>query len=250
MKIEAPKNCPACGTILERVNDQLFCRNEFCPAQNSKAIVHFAKTAKIKGLGEASILRLGLESIEDIYYLTEEHLEEVLGKSGKKIYREIENSKLLPLEMLLPAFSIPLIGKTAAKKLQYANINLDTITKDELLKIDGIGEKAAQSFMNWVITQYREKLKHSLPFSFTFSKQEPSTQKKGVVCISGKLKSFKTKALAEKALKEKGYEVKSSVTKDVGILINESGIESTKTRKAKELGLQIVTNLNDFLGGN
>ena len=70
----------------------------------------------------------------------------------------------------------------------------------------------------------------------------------GVVCISGKLKSFKTKAQATEALEQHGYTVKSSVTKDVTILVNESGVESQKTTKARESGVTIVENLLDFLG--
>ena len=69
-----------------------------------------------------------------------------------------------------------------------------------------------------------------------------------MVCISGKLKSFKTKADATQVLEDFGYEVKSSLTKDVTILVNESGVESLKTKKARENGVTIVTNLFDFIG--
>ena len=71
-----------------------------------------------------------------------------------------------------------------------------------------------------------------------------------MVCISGKLKSFGTKAQATEALEQHGYTVKSSVTKDVTILVNESGIESQKTIKARKDGLMIVENLIEFLGEN
>jgi NAD-dependent DNA ligase len=86
-----------------------------------------------------------------------------------------------------------------------------------------------------------------LPFDFKFSKKPQKTEAKGIVCISGKLKTFKTKAEATTALNAAGYEVKSSLTKQVTILINESGIESSKTQKARESGVTIVTNLNTFL---
>jgi NAD-dependent DNA ligase len=62
------------------------------------------------------------------------------------------------------------------------------------------------------------------------------------------LKSYKTKAEAANILKECGYTIKDSVTKDVTILVNESGIESQKTIKARESGVTIVENLVDFLG--
>ena len=49
-------------------------------------------------------------------------------------------------------------------------------------------------------------------------------------------------------LEELGYVVKASLTKDVTILVNESGIESAKTIKARDSGVQIITNLLDFIG--
>ncbi len=71
---------------------------------------------------------------------------------------------------------------------------------------------------------------------------------KGAVCISVHLKSFKTKADATEALKAAGYEVKSSLTKQVTHLINEGGQESAKTKQARDTGITIVTNLSEFLG--
>ena len=58
----------------------------------------------------------------------------------------------------------------------------------------------------------------------------------------------KTKAEATKALSYAGYQVKSSLTKDVIFLINESGIESAKTKQAQERGITIITSLSDLIG--
>ena len=69
---------------------------------------------------------------------------------------------------------------------------------------------------------------------------------KGIVFISGKLKSYSTKAASKKVLETKGYIVKSSLTKDVTILVNESGIQSAKTRAALDRGITIITNLKDL----
>ena len=85
------------------------------------------------------------------------------------------------------------------------------------------------------------------PFSFKFEKPLASISTKGVVCISGKLTSYKTKAQATEILKQNGYEVKGSLTRDVTILVNESGIESAKTKQARDKGITIITNLLDFL---
>jgi NAD-dependent DNA ligase len=74
------------------------------------------------------------------------------------------------------------------------------------------------------------------------------TETKGVVCITGKLKSYKTKAAATQVLNKMGYLVKSSLTKDVNILVNESGIESAKTQAARDRGVIIITNLKEIIG--
>ena len=87
-----------------------------------------------------------------------------------------------------------------------------------------------------------------LPFSFKFEKTTQPTTTHGTVCISGKLTSYKTKAEAQHKLQELGYVVKTSLTKDVTILVNESGIESAKTKKARDAGVQIITNLLEFIG--
>ena len=105
-EILPPTQCPSCDSVLEWVNDQLFCRNRACPAQNSKAVEHFAKTIKIKGLGPAAISKLRLECPSDIYYYNEDQLGYMLNseKVGSKLYAEIQNSISAPLELLLPAF--------------------------------------------------------------------------------------------------------------------------------------------------
>ena len=118
-EILAPTHCPSCGNELDWVNDSLYCRNRLCPAQNSKSVEHFAKTMKIKGLGPASIQKLGWTCPSDIYLATTESILASLGSEAVtlKLAREILNSCKAPLELLLPAFGIPLIGKTATRKL-------------------------------------------------------------------------------------------------------------------------------------
>ena len=159
------------------------------------------------------------------------------------MYVEIKNSELAPLNALLPAFSIRLIGKTATDKLSTVCSSIDDITEDSC-KEAGLGQVATRSLLNWLKEDYPFI---KLPHSWKFSKVEKKASA-GVVCISGKLKSYKTKAEAANILKEYGYTIKDSVTKDVTILVNESGIESQKTIKARESGVTIVENLLTFLG--
>ena len=249
-EILPPTECPSCRSVLEWVNDQLFCRNGTCPAQNSKAVEHFAKTIKIKGLGPAAISKLDLTCPSEIYSFNEDELADALGseKVALKLYAEIQNSISAPLELLLPAFGIPLIGNTATRKLSETVKTIHEINADTCERA-GLGPKATQNLMDWMSTDAPYFFEVMPEFSWRFSDSKPVTSK-GFVCISGRLKSFKTKADAETALNDAGYEVKSSMTKQVTHLINESGQESAKTKQARNAGVTIVTNLKEFLGEN
>lgn len=245
--IQAPTNCPSCNSELVWVNHLLYCRNTSCGSQAQKKLEHFAKTLKIKGLGPSSIEKLGLSDIDQIYSLTEAQIAESLSseKLAEKLYAEILNSISAPLNLVLPAFSIPLIGKTATDKLSKVCKNITDINTETCEKA-GLGPKATENLLNWLQTEFYSFYDGMLPFSFDFESVEQKSSK-GVVCISGKLKSFKTKAEATKALDSVGYEVKSSLTKQVTILVNESGVESSKTKQARDSGVTIVTNLLDLL---
>ena len=101
-EINFPTNCPSCDSELTWVNDSLYCRNRLCPAQNSKSVEHFAKTMKIKGLGPASIQKLGWTCPSDIYLATTESILASLGSEAVtlKLAREILNSCKAPFCLL------------------------------------------------------------------------------------------------------------------------------------------------------
>ncbi len=242
MSIEAPKNCPSCSSKLAWRNDLLYCENSECSGKEAKKVEHFAKTLKIKGLGPATIEKLQLNNILDIYELTLVDIEDLLGskKMADKLYMEIQKSKTARLEEVLPAFSIPLIGKTAAEKLCTKLDNLDNLTEEACVEA-GIGPKATQNLMTW----YDRKDYKLLPFSFKASQKVKKN--KGVVCITGRLTSVSSKGEAEKLLVEAGYGIKASLTKEVTILLNESGLESAKTKKARDYGVSIITKLNQLI---
>ena len=247
--ILAPTTCGSCGSVLVWRNDLLFCEDAQCPAQISKQIEHFAKTLKIKGLGPKTIEKLALSSIHEIYSLDYDLAAIALSskKLADKLVAEIEHSKKATLNQLLPAFSIPLVGKTATEKLSTTVGNIAEITQDKCHDA-GLGTKTTESLMGWLEDEWLFGKVGKLPFSFEFEQKAPQQEAHGLVCISGKLKSFPTKNAATAALCLHGYDVKSSVTKDVTILVNESGIESAKTKKARDSGVTIVTNLLNFLG--
>jgi len=239
MKIQAPTECPSCQSKLVWVNDQLYCKSDDCGDRMYKAVEHFASTLKIKGLGPSSIRKLEIRTPLEIYCLDD--MDERLGSSklAEKLAVEIENSKAAPLNMLLPALGIPLIGQTASDKLSKVVNTLQEVTPEKC-KEAGLGEKATSNLMGFLKT-----FDYNLPFSFVFAKKSSSN---GIVCITGKLISYKNKAEATSILESLGYTVKASVTKDVTILVNESGEESAKTVKARESGITIVTNLKQYLG--
>lgn len=246
-EINFPTNCPSCEAELEWVNDSLYCRNHLCPAQNAKAVEHFAKTMKIKGLGPASIKKLGWTCPSEIYTTEGSRILASLGseKVASKLGAEIVNSFNAPLEFLLPAFGIPLIGKTATLKLSETITHISHINADTCERA-GLGPKATQNLLDWIEGELPFFV-DTMPHSWYFSSTPPPVVSKGTVCISGRLKSFKSKADATAALNAAGYEVKSSLTKQVGFLLNEGGRESAKTRQARDTGVTIVTDLRSFL---
>ena len=249
-EIIIPTHCPACNSELDVVNDQLFCRNTDCPAKSSKRIEHFVKTLSIKGLGKATIEKLDLQDYHEIYSFTEEEIISLLDSErlGAKLFAEIENSKSADLTTLLPAFSIPLIGRSASNKLTKKVSNISEITYEKCID-SGLGPKAASNLTNWLDDVFYPNEYNDLPFSFSCEKPVVSYIK-GVVCITGKLKSYPTKAAAQKVLQSHGFETKDNLTSKVTILLNESGIESAKTNKAQDMGITIYNNIKQLIKEN
>ena len=245
--IFAPSRCPSCDSELVWKNDLLYCVSSSCGEQAFKSVEHFAKTMKIKGLGPASIRKLGWTCPSEIYLASDESILASLGSERvtSKLVGEIRNSLAAPLEFLLPAFGIPLIGKTATLKLSETVKTIHEINADTCERA-GLGPKATENLLYWMAESFPQ-FYGALGFTWAFSATPSLVASKGTVCISGRLKSFKSKADATSALNAAGYEVKSSLTKQVGFLINEGGAESAKTRQARQTGVTIVTNLKSFL---
>lgn len=211
-------------------------------------IRHFASSLKIKGLGPATISKLQLTDINDIYTLNREDVITKLNSTAlaDKLLAQIENSKSADLQTLLGSFSIPLFGKTASEKVCSHINNIEEITEQKLLEA-GLGEKAIQNFMYWFEDDFVHKYR-DLPFTWKTSTTKTTKTTEGpVVVISGKLSSFSTKEVAKRALQKAGYTVKASITKDTDILVNESDIASAKTKKACAMGICIVTDINELL---
>jgi DNA ligase (NAD+) len=247
MKIKIPTNCPCCDYTLELINDQLFCRNQACSAQLGKKLEHFCKTLGIKGMGAKTLEKLQLTDITEIYYLELDEIIESLGseKIAVKLLDEINRSRNSDLATILPAFSIPLVGNTAAQKIAKVVNSVEDINT-ELCRKAGLGEKVTNNLISWLETDFVE-MKEFLPFSFKASNKPVANVSAKSVCITGKLTSFKTKAEAAKALEQAGFKVTESVTKQTNYLVDEDNKGSTKRTKADELGITIIENLSQFL---
>jgi NAD-dependent DNA ligase len=235
------ENCPSCGSKLVYVKDQLFCKNKTdCPAQSSKAVEHYCKTLKIKGLGPKRIEALELSSISDIYDLTEDFIAEQLGdKVAATIMAEIEKARNVDFATFLAGCGVPLVGNSVSTKLAEVVNTLDEINADTCSKA-GLGAKATQNLVTWLESGFE------MPYGVSFNQPKQKQQKTGSVsvCISGKISGY-TKAQATVLLNEEGFDVKNTITKDVKILITEQ-TGTAKVNQAKELGLPIGT-LEDVL---
>ena len=233
-KIEIPTKCPACDSELEMVNDQLYCRSSTCPAKSLKGLTHFVKTMKIMGLGEQTLKKLETNTINDLYDYTLEDLVDKLGeKIGTKILNEIDKSKNTTLQKFISAQGIPLIGKTAAEKIQNSGLSIEDIDATNCKKA-GLGEKATANLVNWVNNEYYKYA--DLPFEFADAEPLES----GIaVCISGKIPGY-TKSQIREMLMDYNVTVKDSVTKDLNYLIsNETG--TTKIKKAKGYNIEVLS---------
>lgn len=252
MKIEIPTTCPCCEYKLELVNDQLFCRNTACGAQLGKKVEHFCKTLGIKGMGPKSVEKLNLQDLTELFYLDADSVVEALGseKTALKLLDEIERARSADLATVLASFSIPLVGATASQKICSVVEHISEINY-ETCKQAGLGDKVSENLVGWLQTDFPD-LQEFLPFSFKSNRNSTSNSNSNnkTVCITGKLSSYKNKAEAYQALEAAGYKAVESVTKTTDYLVDEEDKASTKRKKAEQLGIQIITNLNTFLKEN
>ena len=251
MKIQILTHCPECSSVLEYRNDLLFCVNSACPAQLNKKVEHFCKTLGIKGFGPKTVEKLQLQDLTELFFLDIDSVTEALGseKTAAKLLDEIDAAKTAKLDKVLAAFSIPLFGNTASTKLCSVIESIDDITP-EICKEAGLGDKVTANLIGWLNTEFLE-VREFLPFDFKTSGKPASNADNGKsICITGKLASYKTKAEATNALQSAGYKVVESVNKITDYLVDEGDKGSAKRKKAEELGIPIITNLNDFLKEN
>ncbi|WP_373895318.1 NAD-dependent DNA ligase LigA [Virgibacillus natechei] len=253
-----PESCPACGSELVRLEEEvaLRCINPNCPAQLKEGLIHFVSrnAMNIDGLGEKVIIQLFQEELihtmADLYRLNREdllQLERMGEKSVTNLLEAIEASKENSLERLLFGLGIRFIGSKAARTIavEFETMkNLQNASYEELVAVDEIGDKMADSIVQYfsereVIELLDELRDLSLNMTYTGPKQ---AKQDGVfadktVVITGRMESF-TRGEAKELVESMGGSVTGSVSKNTDILIAGDDAGS-KYDKAEQLGVSI-----------
>jgi DNA ligase (NAD+) len=203
-------------------------------SNNIKAIEHFIKTMNIKGLGPASVEKLGLMHVSDIY--TNQKWS-ILGANGVKVQEEIARSKNQPYATVLAALGIPGVGKSAATLLVKYLPSFNKLRDIEITPIKGIGPSTIKSILVWL--DENEDWVSNLPLNLEQAQTVVTLlDDRRKVCITGKLDM--TRGELSDILQDKGFEVTSTVTKDCYALISAGDASSSKYTKAVKLGVKII----------
>lgn len=257
-----PTHCPSCGHELVRIEGEvaLRCINPKCQAQLIEGLIHFVsrQAMNIDGLGTKIIHQLYenqlIKDVADIFYLKEEDLLP-LERMGKKkvdnLLLAIEKSKEQSLEHLLFGLGIRHLGVKASQVLAERYETMDQlfkVTESELIEIQDIGDKLAQSVVTYLensdIRSLIEKLSNkNVNMSYkgiktTEIEGHPDFSGKTIV-LTGKLEQM-TRNEASEWLKMQGAKVTNSVTKSTDIVI--AGADAgSKLAKAEKYGTEIWT---------
>lgn len=266
-KVQFIKNCPECNTPLVRYEGEAahYCPNEnTCPPQIKGKIQHFVsrKAMNIEGLGVETINLLYdeglLRDVADIYTLQVDDLSglERLGeKSAQNILQSIEKSKDIPFDRVIFALGIRFVGETVAKKLVQVLHDIEqlkTATYDTLIKIDEIGERIAQSVVQYFAEDKNIMLINRLKdYGLQMAvaegdlKPQSDTLKDKSIVISGTFQHHSRDEYKQMIIQHGGKNVSSISSKTSFVLAGEK-MGPEKLKKAESLGIPIL-NEGEFL---
>ena len=264
-KLTIPDTCPVCGhpAVIHHENDAevLFCENPECLAKKIKSLTLFVSrdAMNIDGLSEATIekfLSMGmLHELADLYHLSD-YRETIVNMDGfgersyDKLVTALENSRQTTLAKFIYSLGIPNIGLSNAKMICNALGNdLDHIrhaTVEELTDIDGVGEVIARSFADYFASPEHNKTVDDLLQEITLETVQTESNAQDlsglVFVITGSLDHFENRSALKETIENAGGKVTGSVTKNTSYLINNDiASTSSKNKKAKELGVPIIT---------
>lgn len=266
-KVTFITHCPECGSKLIRYEDEAahYCTNETaCPPQIKGKIEHFIsrRAMNIEGLGPETVDQFYQEgmihNVADLYTLKAEDickLERMGEKSAENIIQGIEASKQVPYERVLFALGIRFVGETVAKKVAKAFRSIDalaTATLDELIHVDEIGEKIAQSILLYFSNEQNRMLVERLRQAGLkleadeedLSGHTDRLQGKSIV-ISGVFALHSRDEYKDLIEKHGGKNV-GSISKKTSFILAGDNMGPSKLEKAQKLGIPIVDE-NEFL---
>ncbi|HNQ69142.1 MAG TPA: NAD-dependent DNA ligase LigA [Bacteroidales bacterium] len=253
-------HCPECGTKLIKPEGEArhFCPNSVnCPPQIKGKIEHFIsrKAMNIDSLGEETVAQFHeaglINNIADLYKLTKEQiipLERIADKSAENIILSIENSKKVSFDRVLFALGIRYVGETVAKKLasEFKSIeSLAAASKEELIAVDEIGDRIADSIIEYFSNSGNIKLVADLMnegLQFELTKSEKLSDKlSGLsIIISGTFNKYSREEIKELIEKHGGKNV-SSISKNTDFLLAGENIGPSKLEKIKKLNIKIIS---------
>lgn len=260
-----PASCPVCGEPLSvSVNDTvetLYCTNSKCTGSLLQRLDHFCskKGLDIKGLSESTLEKLmdwgWVSSISDIFKLNT-HRFEWINKDGfgeksvQKILSVIDQARNCELWQFISALGIPFIGTSVAKELckhiESWEDFIDKVNNDyDFSTIPTFGEAKVKAILSFNYAEAKDIVKNYIIFKkndVSIKKVVSNILQGKVFCITGKLQDYTNRNLLKAEIESYGGQVVDSVTSKVSHLIN-NNINSTsaKNKKAKELGVSIIT---------
>lgn len=260
-------NCPECGTPLVRNEGEAahYCPNEdHCPPQIKGKMEHFVsrKAMDIDGIGQETIELLfnaGLaKNIADLYLLKKEQLvslDRMADKSAQRIIDGLEASKSVPFERVLFALGIRFVGETVAKTLVkklHTVENIISTKKEDLLEIDEIGDRIAESVADWFSKSEHQNLVNFLKdqgLQFAISEEQLTglTEKlSGLnIIISGTFEKYSRDEL-KKMIEQNGGKNVGSISKNTSYVLAGSNMGPSKLEKAEKLKIPVISE-DDFL---
>lgn len=266
-KVTFITHCPECGSKLVRYEDEAahYCPNETgCPPQIKGKIEHFIsrRAMNIEGLGPETVDQFYQEGlihdVADLYTLRKEdicRLERMGDKSAENIIQGIRKSTEVPYERVLFALGIRFVGETVAKKVAKAFTSIDALaqaTLDDLIHVDEIGEKIAQSIRLYFSDEKNRSLIERLQLAGLqlaagekdLSDHTDKLQGQSIV-ISGVFARHSRDEYKELIEKHGGKNV-GSISRKTSFILAGENMGPSKLEKAEKLGIRIV-NEEEFL---
>lgn len=268
--VKIPSQCPVCGgaTQVKAMNDveTLYCTNENCSAKKIKSFTLFVSrdAMNMEGLSEATLEKFiakgYIRTYADMFHLVDykDEIVEMEGfgeKSYANLIQSIENAKITTLPRLIYSLGIPNIGVANAKLIcRHFDHNIEAIRKstvEELSSIEGLGEIIAASVVDYFANEGNARALDALleEVEITLPEENIAVQMFSgkTFVVTGSVEHFANRNELKAFIEERGGKVTGSVTKKTDYLINnDTTSNSSKNKKAKELGISILSE-KDFL---